>query len=125
MDERETRTRISKMRRSSMMTLGFVLILIGIQLHVVESYELTPRISNFLSENGGSLTSDDPLMAFQNQAHDSPYYQASSRKVTQDFPKANLASGGVKTIRTPRWLCWPVLFLGAVIFLNGVGRRRD
>jgi len=32
------------------MTLGFVLIFLGIQFALVDSYQLTPRVANFLSE---------------------------------------------------------------------------
>lgn len=114
-----------KMRRNSTMTLGFVLILIGIQLNVVQSYELTPRFSNFLSENGGSVVSNQQTAAALNQPFNSPYYQASHQNVTYNQASAGVVTGNVKTITTPNWLCWPVLFLGAVIFLHGIARRRD
>ncbi len=105
------------MRPSSIMTLGFVLIFLGVQLNLVESYELTPRFSNFLSENG--QMSDSALM--KNQEFNSRYNQASYPKVNID--QSNIIPGNVKTITPPTWLCWPVLFLGAVIFLHGIGKR--
>lgn len=104
------------MRRSSIMTLGFVLIFLGIQLNLVQSYELTPRFSNFLSENGQMSN-----VATTNQKFNSPYYQASYPNVKVNQP--NLFPGNVKTITPPTWLCWPVLFFGAVIFLHGLGKR--
>ncbi len=109
------------MRRGTTMTLGFVLILIGIQLNVVQSYELTPRFSNFLSENG-SIQND--RQASLNQPFNSPYYQASfeNTSFTQPTP---LAPAPTKVISIPNWVCWPVLFFGAVIFLHGVAKPRD
>jgi len=103
------------------MTLGFVLILIGIQLNVVQSYELTPRFSNFLSENGSMRSSETASL---NQPFNSPYYQASFEN-TSFKPPAIAAPTALKVISTPKWLCWPVLFLGAVVFLHGVSKRRD
>ena len=39
------------MRRTSIMTLGLVLIFIGIQLNLVDTYVLTPRFSNLLADH--------------------------------------------------------------------------
>ena len=33
------------------MTLGFLLVFFGIQLNAVDSYVLTPRVANFVSDN--------------------------------------------------------------------------
>ncbi len=105
------------MRRRSIMVLGFVLIFLGVQLNLVESYELTPRFSNFLSENG-QVT--NPVM-LPNQEFNSPYYQASYSNSQINQPVS--LSGNVTTITPPRWLCWPALFLGAVVFLHGFAKR--
>ena len=129
------------MRRTSIMTMGFVLIFIGIQLNLVETYVLTPRFSNFLSENGVSdpSTGHPPTIIpngmvnlnnnnqqnIRNTPYNSPYYQASFPQVQppQFSPVASL-SGQAKTFSPPKWLCWPVLFLGAVLFLQGLAMQR-
>ena len=103
------------------MTIGFVLILMGIQLNLVESYELTPRFSNFLSEYNDS---EDYSAAAANQQFNSAYYQASfpnpnNQKLTAFSPMA------VKTVTPPSWICWPVLFFGAVMVLHGFAKRHD
>ena len=107
------------------MTLGFVLIFFGIQLNLVESYELTPRFSNFLSENGGGGVMQPATNVVNTQQYNSPYYQASYPS-NIPYSQSNLSSapGYVKTITPPSWLCWPVLFLGAVLFLHGLSKRR-
>ncbi len=46
------------MRRISAMTLGFVLIFVGLQLHLVDTFVLTPRFSNLLSS--GTTQFDGP-----------------------------------------------------------------
>lgn len=95
-----------------MMTIGFVLIMMGIQLNLVESYELTPRFSNFFSETGEGP--DVQAMA----ANNSPYQRASFSN-----PFTNSSGTGpqtsLKVIQHPRWLCWPVLFCGTVLVLQG------
>jgi len=110
------------MRRGTTMTLGFVLILIGIQLNVVQSYELTPRFSNFLSESG-SIQGD--RQASLNQPFNSPYYQASFENTSFNQPANLPVPAPMKVISIPNWVCWPVLFLGAVVFLHGVSKPRD
>lgn len=141
------------MRRTSVMTMGFVFIFIGIQLNLVETYVLTPRFSSFLSEhtspqqqgyvNGAvnpNLGLVNPAVAqnngLQNSAQNSPFYQAS-------YPGAQQVNSGInplnspvrqpvlsnfaapKIVSPPSWLCWPVLFLGTVVFLHGFSMRRD
>lgn len=113
----------STMRRTSTMTLGFVLIFIGAQLALVDSYRLTPRMSNFLSERGGSIETVNP-MATADQGRFNPFTQAAFSGANQ--PSAGVAVGNVpqKEFSPPAWLCWPVLFLGTVILLHGFSMSR-
>ncbi len=102
------------------MTNGFVLVFVGIQLNLVQSYELTPRMSNFLSDHGDVPANIDSA---PNQRLNSPYYQSSIPNVNYN-QTVNLA-GPPKVITTPPWLCWPVLFLGTIVFLHGFSKRRE
>jgi hypothetical protein len=114
------------------MTLGFVLIFVGIQLNLVETYVLTPRVSSFLSEHASSnptdLANNDGLLG-NNSSYNSPYYQASYPNGSGLLNRGNVAApaifGRPKTITPPSWICWPVLFLGTVVFLHGFSMRRD
>ena len=118
------------MHRTNIMALGFLLIFLGIQLNVVERYVMTPRMANLLSPNGTvvsapRLPSDNfgvPGDNFDrvNTAYNSPYYQASY----QTPATVSGFSPVGREFRPPRWLCWPVLFLGAVILINGMTSRR-
>ena len=111
------------MHRTTTMALGFFLIFLGIQLNVVERYVMTPRTANLMSANGDiSDTFGGSADNFQqaNTAYDSPYYQASYQTPTP----VSTYSPAAREIRPPRWLCWPVLFLGAVILINGLTLRR-
>jgi len=130
------------------MAIGFVLIFLGIQLNLVESYTLTPRFSNFLSAHTNRnqpqfVNNGNPLInpavnpngvvipnpnGYANPnvgQNNSPFYQASfpngaapSQPVIQNY-------GPPKVVALPSWLCWPVLFLGTVVFLHGFSMRRS
>jgi len=128
------------------MTLGFVLIFIGIQLHLVKTYVLTPRFSNFLSAN--APLNEPPQMgpglnqAFNmpninpnnqpNSNYNSPYYQASypgNNPAMNQPPIQPLAAPSItvpaRTFSPPQWFCWPVLFMGTVLLLHGISMRRN
>ena len=109
------------MHRTTTMAFGFFLIFLGIQLNVVERYIMTPRTANFISSNGTGLSVSERPVETANSAYDSPYYQASYQP-TQAIRTVEPVS---REIRPPRWLCWPVLFLGAVILINGLTLRRN
>ena len=129
------------MSRTAMMTIGFLLLFAGIQLNLVHSYVLTPRMSAFLSEK---FSNEAPVFATpQGQApiaipgvnapiQNSPYQQASYPGGAVNIngapimrPMVNAGPNiGSRVISPPRWLCWPFIFLGAVMFLNGATMRR-
>jgi hypothetical protein len=114
------------------MTLGFVLIFVGIQLNLVETFVLTPRVSSFLSEHASSnpngLVDSEGLLG-QNTTYNSPYYQTSYPNGGGQLNLNNVTTpinfGTPKTITPPNWICWPVLFLGTVVFLHGFSMKRD
>lgn len=109
------------MHRITTIALGFFLIFLGVQLNVVERYTMTPRTANFLSPDGVVATTIERPADNVNSAYDSSYYQASYQTPTA----VSTISPASREIRPPRWLCWPVLFLGAVILINGATLRRD
>lgn len=111
------------MNRTVMMTLGFLLVFFGIQLNVIDSFVLTPRMTTFLSdqfsEEDGGLVRAVP-MGDPNQP--TPYAQVGY------VPTPGLAMPAAleenRVIRPPSWIGWPIMFLGAVFFLNGVAVKR-
>lgn len=106
------------MRRTKMMTIGFILIMVGIQLNVVDSFELTPRFSNLLSEHGGVPIQESPTNNY------SPYQQTSFSSNPGAEPyMINQMISQAKVIRHPSWLCWPFIFCGTVLVLQGLIRR--
>ncbi|MEM7456827.1 MAG: hypothetical protein AAF456_20960 [Planctomycetota bacterium] len=138
------------MSNNATMTIGFLLIFMGIQLNVIDSYTLTPRATQFWAER---IATPEQLAAagytsFQNVAgaagqyfdpssggyaanngYNNPFSQAGYSNSYNSPLAPNVGgvlpfSGGRKTIRTPEWVCWPVLFLGAVLCMVAFARRR-
>jgi len=113
------------------MSIGFLLIFMGIQLNVVESFTMTRRVSNFLSDNfagnpnGISVPATIPSPQFDanRQNYNSPYYQTSYSNNAAQYQPTTAVGIGNRTINPPRWICWPVLFLGAVMILQGLLRH--
>ena len=100
------------MSRIKMMAIGFVLVMLGLQLNFVESYELTPRFTNFLSEHGQLSTGNG---TYPNQPL---FRQTSFGQGASPYPIQQ-----VRVITPPKWMCWPVLFCGAVLVLQGAARK--
>ena len=119
------------MSRTSLITMGFLLVFLGIQLHVVKSFTMTRRVSNFLSDNfagnPGELNVASPISSPQfdanRQNYNSPYYQASYGNNAVQYQRAPAVGIGNRTVNPPHWICWPVLFFGAVLLLQGILRH--
>ena len=123
------------MSRTSLMSTGFLLIFLGIQLNIVESFTMTPRVSNFVSDNfsgnpnvgPSAIAEANPVPGFgqdaNRQNYNSPYYQTSYANDTPQFNNSLIPQVHNRTFSPPRWICWPVLFLGAVMILQGLLRN--
>ena len=117
------------------MATGFFLIFAGIQLYFVESFTLTPRMSHFLNDKFSQQPSAFPTLgnvaasgdfSAPRQTYDSPYYQASYGQPSgNQLAAGSIGGSGRSTIVPPRWICWPVLFLGAFLLLQGATKYRD
>ena len=106
------------------MTLGFVLIFLGIQFALVDSYLLTPRIVNFLSDEGQFAQVIPPPQAAQNQFQQSPFSQVGYQGPDSLSATLTGAPTAQRTITPPRWLCWPLFFLGTVVLIHGISKPR-
>ncbi|MDB4766515.1 hypothetical protein OAG71_02375 [bacterium] len=118
------------MSRTSLMSTGFLLIFLGIQLNIVESFTMTPRVSNFLNDNfsgnPNAIADANPVPGLRidanRQNYNSPYYQTSYANNAPQINTTLVPQIHDRTINPPRWICWPVLFLGAVMILQGLLR---
>ena len=86
---------------------GIVLMLMGLQMRMVESFVLTPKASQFVERNmaGAGLR---------------------TRTAMYDYESILMSSGPTpkKTITPPRWLGWALISVGAVLTLHGLTLRR-
>ena len=112
------------MQRTSTMTLGFVLIFFGIQFALVDSYLLTPRIVNLLSDDGQFAQVVQPPQVAPNQYQQSPFSQVGYQTPNQLPPALTTASSAQRTVTPPRWLCWPLFFCGTVVLIHGISKPR-
>ena len=111
------------MNRVQFMTLGLVLVFVGTQLYFVDTYVLTAKASKIAgqssSKNFNQATNAGRNFYAQNGFGNS----ANSYQPFVQTGYANtLAESAIprKRITPPKWICWPVFFLGAVFFLHGI-----
>ncbi len=137
------------MSRISQMTWGTLLILVGVQLNLIESFVLTPQATDFWNRrtaigpvetvpgnyaaagNGyfpGSNSSWTSRLTNSSQSgfpFTTPDYQRSAQSNTSSWtspfrsPSYTNTIGSQKLVTPPSWFCWPPIFLGAVLFLFG------
>ena len=87
--------------------LGVILLFVGIQFRMVDSFVLTHKATTFLHEN----------------VHKSGFRAADP----YNFDTLLLSAGPIakKTITPPRWAGWALLSVGAVLSLHGMTLRDD
>ena len=77
------------------MTLGFLLIFVGINLHLVDSYELTPRATKFYAERLQSPTTQTNLNnPLANNTYGNNYGSGTSGSNSQYNPQSNYGATG-------------------------------
>ncbi len=82
--------------------VGIVLLFLGIQLRMVDSYVLTQKATQFIQE----------------RAHKSGFRTANP----YNYQSTLMAAGPIakKTIKHPRWTGWALVSVGAVLALHGL-----
>jgi hypothetical protein len=119
------------------MTSGLVLLLVGVQLNMVETLVLSRTATVFLNERlsdpfeslevdrGGFMGLNSPSQRYSQNN----YGSKSPGFFNAGFSNQKLADtvsylGPQRTITPPPWLCWPIIFSGAVTFLYGAALGR-
>jgi hypothetical protein len=122
-------TSSTTMNQSKIMVTGFLLIFVGIQLNLVQTYTLSPSATRFWNENLEDLPDElVPVPAVVNGPEPGPFSQA-SYGTPQNYqaiqPQMSVpAISGPKQITPPDWLCWPFIFIGAASVFHGLVLRR-
>ena len=90
--------------RNQILAAGLVLVFVGLQFRLVDSFVLTPQFTHFLAERTGH-----PVAAVSNTAQ---------ALVPAAEPVVK------KTVKPPDWLGWSLLSVGAVLVLHSAGMRK-
>jgi hypothetical protein len=90
--------------RNQWFFLGLLCLLLGGELRLVESFELTPEFTQFLAERTGH-----PLAAVS--------------ATTQTFTQSDKPSVK-KVIRLPDWSGWGLISLGSVLILHSWAMKK-
>jgi len=90
--------------RNQFLFAGLVLLALGLQLRAVESFELTPELTQFLAEQ-----TDHPLASVN----------ASTAMVTPSQKPV-----AAKTVRPPEWLGWALASIGATLVMHAMAMKR-
>jgi hypothetical protein len=80
--------------RNHYFMLGLILVMIGIQLRMVESYQLNEQTTQFLAARTGGAAS----------------------KIAPLLPSVGPSAG--KVIRPPDWIGWALMSIGSVLILH-------
>ena len=90
--------------RNQVLLAGLVVLALGIQLLLVDSYVLTPEFTQFLAEK-----TDHPVAAVNG---------ATAAFMTSGAPVAQ------KTVKPPEWIGWALLSLGSVLILHSMSMKK-
>ncbi len=91
--------------------IGTLLVLIGVQLRVVDSFVLTPKATEFVEHRIRNSGLQKPAIA---------------RSTTYDYDSLLLSSGPrtSRRIQPPRWMGWAALSAGGVLMFHGLTLRK-
>lgn len=81
------------LNRNQFFFLGFLVLLIGLQVRYVTAYVLTPQATNFIAERTGQASATSSMF---------------------------LAASGRKVLEPPEWLSWCLISVGAVLCLHSL-----
>lgn len=88
--------------RNQYFMMGVILLLIGIQLRVVDSYVLNAETTRILTQRAGTQTQQVALFAAQTAAPEMAH----------------------KIIRPPEWAGWCLMSIGSVLILHSLAMRK-
>lgn len=91
-----------ELNRNQYFFMGLVVLLLGLQLRMVESYTLTPDATRFLAERSKTSTANTALF-----------------NLTSD-----MGAGPQKMIQPPEWAGWCLLSIGSVLILHSLAMKK-
>ena len=99
-----------ELNRNHYFMLGCVILFLGIQFRLVDSFQLTPEATHVLNKKLGKLA--PPPEAQQSK---SAFSFASKSPVPEIPPR--------RTVHPPQWLSWACISIGSVLILHSLAMR--
>ena len=93
-----------EVNRNQWFLAGLVLVFLGIQFRMVDSFVLTPEVTQFLAKRTGH-----PVAAVNAGTQ---FFAPAARPLFK------------QTVRTPDWLGWALLSIGSVLVLHSLGMKK-
>jgi len=93
-----------EINRNQWFLAGLVLVFLGLQFRLVDSFVLTPEVTQFLAKRTGH-----PVAAVNSSLQ---FFAPAVKPVIK------------KTVQAPEWLGWALLSLGGVLVLHSLGMRK-
>ena len=90
-----------EINRNQYFLVGVVLLLLGLQLRLVDSYELNQEATQFLAQRAGRTEVGNSFLS-------------TTQKVT----------GARKRISPPQWIGWCLLSVGSVLILHSLAMKK-
>lgn len=114
------------MGRERLMTIGILLILIGVQLYCVRTYVVSPKVAQFVRDRISEIDAEtDSLQTNQSQRGFLQTGFSGNQIPARNAQFGSSLNPGKPTEFTPpSWLKWASFFAGAVIFLQGATLSR-
>lgn len=91
-----------EINRNQYFMVGVIVLLLGLQLRLVDSYVLNAETTRILAKQGGSQAQQLALFATSSTAPDL----------------------GLKVIHPPEWIGWCLISVGAVLILHSLAMRK-
>jgi len=101
--------------RNQYFMVGMVILLLGVQFRVVDSYLLSRPVTKFLAEKTGKASPQ--TLNTVSRVENSPL---SFFSLNKQQPRASILQ---KTVRPPTWLGLALISIGAILILHSLAMR--
>lgn len=99
------------MAAARILSLGVILLFLGIELRVVDTFVLNERATRFIESRSRQVTSQDGQNSYDAFSGYDPYWGTPLPSEKQD-------ATSLKSITPPRWIGLSLISVGAVLILT-------
>ena len=95
-----------EINRNQYFMFGIIILLLGIQFRLVDTYELNQDTTQFLARRSGQTESTSGLLM-----------------ATAQLTGAQM-TGATKKVKPPQWIGWCLISIGSVLILHSFAMKR-